>query len=69
MLSILAGCKIPVIEVESGEVQSDSGTYTPGLAGTVCVHEVTDTSFSENFIAVQDSGWHFTGWNSGGRLG
>lgn len=59
----LSGCRLAVIAVQGGEVQSiSSGTC---LAGTVCVNEVTDTSYSESFTAVPDTGWNFLKWNAG----
>jgi hypothetical protein len=63
LVGIIAGCKIAVIVVEGGEVQSTgSGTC---LAGTVCIVEVTDTTFSDTFTAVADEGWYFEKWNTG----
>lgn len=60
---ILSGCKVAVIVVEGGEVQSTgSGTC---LAGDVCINEVTNTSYAETYTAVPDSGWEFVKWNSG----
>ena len=65
----LQGCKVAVIVVEGGEVQSTmSGTCipaNPGVFGSVCIHEVSDTNFSETFTAVPDSGMTFVKWNSG----
>lgn len=61
---VLSGCRLAVISVQGGEVQSiRSGTC---LAGTVCVNEVTDTTYSETFTAVPDTGWSFVKWNTGG---
>ena len=63
LLGILAGCKIAVIVTEGGQVQSTgSGTC---LAGAVCIHEVTDTNYTESFTAVADQSWQFVRWNSG----
>lgn len=63
LLVVLSGCRLAVIAVQGGEVQSiRSGTC---LAGTVCVNEVTDTSYSESFTAVPDTGWNFVKWNPG----
>ena len=62
--SLVVGCKIAVIVVEGGEVQSmGSGTC---LEGTICVHQVNDTNYTETFTAVPNSGWGFVRWNSGG---
>jgi hypothetical protein len=64
VVSIATGCKVAVIVVEGGEVQSTgSGTCA---AGTICIVEVNDTNFSETFTAVPDHGWYFEKWNSGG---
>jgi len=63
---LLSGCKLAVINVEGGEVQSTgSGTC---VAGTVCLIDVADTNFSETFTAVPDEGWYFHKWNQGGRF-
>jgi hypothetical protein len=67
----LSGCKLAVILVEGGEVQSiGSGTCmtspTVPQTGTVCIHEVPDSTYSETFTAVADTGWDFVKWNSGG---
>jgi len=63
---LVSGCKLAVINVEGGEVQSTgSGTC---VAGTVCLVDVADTNFSETFTAVPDEGWYFHKWNQGGRF-
>ena len=65
---LMAGCKLAVIAVEGGEVQSEgSGTC---IAGTVCIVEVTDSNFSEIFTAIPNTGtgWYFQKWNSGDRF-
>ena len=60
---LMAGCKLAVIVVEGGEVQSTgSGTCAEG---TICIVDVTDTNFRETFTAVPGSGWYFQKWNSG----
>lgn len=60
---LVSGCKLAVIVVEGGEVQSTgSGTCA---AGTICIVDVTDPNFSETFTAVPDEGWYFQKWNSG----
>jgi hypothetical protein len=68
---LVASCKLAVILVEGGEVQSiGSGTCitspTVPQTGTVCIHEVADTTYSETFTAVPDTGWEFVKWNTGG---
>jgi hypothetical protein len=62
-LVFVSGCKLAVIVVEGGEVQSLSSGVC--AAGAVCVHEVTDATYSESFTAVADSGWEFVKWSSG----
>jgi hypothetical protein len=64
--AVVAGCKLAVIVVEGGKVQSNgSGTC---MMGFVCIVEVADTSFSEAFRAVPDASWYFHKWNSGNRF-
>lgn len=59
---LVVGCKIAVVVVEGGEVQSTaSGTC---MAGSNCIVKVLDTTFSETFKAVPNEGWYFHGWNS-----
>jgi len=63
---LMVGCKLAVIVVEGGSVQSTgSGTC---VAGTICIVDVTDPNFSETFTAVPATGWYFEKWNSGDRL-
>jgi hypothetical protein len=66
----LSGCKLAVIVVEGGEVQSTaSGTcavISPGVNGNVCIHEITDTSYNETFTAVAGTGFEFDRWSTGG---
>jgi hypothetical protein len=58
-----AGCKLAVIVVEGGEVQStSSGTC---VANAICIVDVTDPNFSETFTAIPGDGWYFMKWNSG----
>lgn len=62
----LIGCKLAVIVVEGGEVQSTaSGTC---VAGMICIVDVNDSNFSETFTAVPDTGWYFQKWNLGDRF-
>jgi hypothetical protein len=62
-VSIAAGCKLALIVVEGGEVESFShGTC---VAGTICTVEVPDTNFYDRFWAKPDEGWYFHKWNSG----
>ncbi len=63
--ALVGGCKLAVIVVEGGEVQSTaSGTCAAGT-GTICVNQVEDTSYSEAFTAIPSPGWKFKKWNSG----
>jgi len=63
---LVAGCKLAVIVVEGGEVQSaGSGTC---IASAICIVDVTDPNFSETFDAVPDKGWYFHKWNYGHRF-
>jgi hypothetical protein len=62
--ALVAGCKIAVIVVEGGKVQSNGSDFC--LEGTVCIVEVTDTNFSESYTAVPHPGWGFVKWNTGG---
>jgi hypothetical protein len=61
--SLVAACKLAVIVVEGGKVESEPGTC---WAGTICVNQVNDTNYHESFLAVAKPGWVFERWNSGG---
>ena len=55
--ALMIGCKLAVIVVEGGEVQStSSGTC---VAGMICIVDVDDAGFSATFTAVPDTGWYF----------
>ena len=59
----ITGCKLAIIVVEGGEVQSEGlGACT---AGSICIIEITDSEFSETFTAIPDTGWYFQKWNTG----
>lgn len=61
---LVAGCKVAVIVVEGGEVQSiGSGTC---FEGEICMVQVNDTNFADAFTAVPAEGWYFEKWNAGG---
>lgn len=64
VLFSLASCKLAVLVVEGGSVQSASGTRNC-LEQEVCVFLVDDTNFTETFTAVPNEGWSFVRWNSG----
>lgn len=61
LASSLAGCKLAVIVVEGGEVQSDS--FSTCFSGAVCIREIDDANYLETLTAVPDPGWVFVGWN------
>ena len=63
VIILMSGCKLAVINVEGGEVQSDGSGACVG--GSICIVEISDTSFSETFMAVPNTGWHLEKWNSG----
>jgi hypothetical protein len=64
--SIMAGCRLAVIATEGGDVGSQgSGTCFEGM---ICITEVPNTNFWDNFEAVPNEGWYFHKWNSGDRF-
>ena len=66
LLSLTSGCKLAVMVGTGGSVASlSSGSCD---SGGVCVHEVTNTSYSETFTALAEPGWHFVKWNEGGNF-
>ena len=65
LVSLLSGCKVAILVVEGGDVESASGTYTC-LEGNICVIEITTTDFNETFIAKPAEGYEFSHWLKGG---
>jgi hypothetical protein len=66
-VALTAGCKLHVIALKGGEVQSPTGAGTC-LEQTICVHDIVDTSFSESFEAVPAFGYEFVKWYSGANF-
>ncbi len=63
MFLTLTGCKLWVVVLEGGEVQSAaSGTCPPG---TVCSHDINDTAYDETFTAVPAAYYEFVKWRDG----
>ncbi|MCR9105489.1 MAG: hypothetical protein NXI15_09375 [Gammaproteobacteria bacterium] len=66
ILVTVASCKLNVISPRGGEVQSvASGTC---LEKTVCVHDISDTTYTETFTAVPAQYFSFVRWNSGANF-
>jgi hypothetical protein len=63
-LLALGGCKLHVIALKGGEVQSPTGAGTC-LENSNCFHDITDTSFTESFEAVPAPGYEFVKWYGG----
>ena len=63
-LLALAGCKLHVIALTGGEVQSPTGAGTC-LEKSNCFHDIADTSFVESFEAVPAPGYVFVKWYGG----
>jgi len=64
-VALVSGCKLAMIVVEGGSVESSTGTRDCA-EGQICLYNITDTTFDEVFTARPKSGWRFTRWNSGG---
>jgi hypothetical protein len=67
LILLTSGCKLAVINIEGGYVDSATGGRDCRGAN-VCLHEVTDDTFVETFTAVPDPLWQFVRWNSGGNF-
>lgn len=61
--ALISGCKLAIIVVEGGEVQSEASDTC--VTGSICIINVDDPYFSETYYAVPDEGWYFHRWNSG----
>ena len=59
---LLSGCKIAAIVVEGGRLYPP---YSRCEAGNICIYEVTDTNFEQQFVAWPDRGWIFDRWQAG----
>ncbi|MFT4520153.1 MAG: hypothetical protein ACI9JM_002553 [Halioglobus sp.] len=64
LCATISGCKIAIVVMEGGHVEAL--TSPDCLNGSVCIVEVTDTTFSEEFTAIPNPGWKFVRWNAGG---
>lgn len=61
MVLVMAGCKLHVIALQGGEVQSvSSGTC---LEHTNCVHDINQVTYNESFTAVPANGYVFVKWH------
>ena len=66
LVMTVSACKLAVIVVEGGEVQSSaSGTC---LTADVCTVPIDSTDFSETFRASPAAGWYFHKWSAGDRF-
>ena len=65
--SMLAGCKLAIVAVEGGDVESTSGLYSC-LEGNNCIIEITSSDFKETFIAKPREGYEFSHWLAGDGL-
>ncbi|MEH6519419.1 MAG: hypothetical protein V7742_22305 [Halioglobus sp.] len=64
--TLMVGCKLAVIVVEGGEVQSRGSGVC--VAGAICIIDVDDPYFYETFMAVPSTDWYFHKWNSGDKF-
>lgn len=64
ILFALSGCKVAITAPENGRVTTASTIHNCNN-GEVCVVEVNDFLFNEEFIAVPDEGYEFRWWQTG----
>ena len=60
----LGGCKLALVVVEGGEIQSESGSFGC-QAGSSCIVQIEDTNFREVFTAIPAPGFEFVKWVAG----
>jgi hypothetical protein len=65
ILGLLSGCKIAVMVVEGGTVQTDYWFGPTCSEGTICIQQINDTNYASNFTAIPKPGWRFVQWNKG----
>lgn len=64
--ALMVGCKLAVIVVEGGEVQSlGHGTC---VGGNICTVDGVGPYFADTFAAVPEEGWYFQRWNKSDRF-
>lgn len=61
---VLSACRIDITTPNGGAVTTESGGYACSVPST-CSVAVSDTGFSETFIAVPIEGHQFIGWKKG----
>jgi hypothetical protein len=62
--SLVAACKLAVMVPSGGDVTSASGTRNCA-GGSLCEHNITDSTFNETFTAVARPGYVFSRWSAG----
>jgi hypothetical protein len=62
--ALVVGCKLAVMVPSGGDVTSSSSTRNC-TGGSLCEHNITDSTFNDSFTAVAKPGYVFTKWNSG----
>lgn len=60
---LLSACKVQIEVPEGGSITTSSGSINCA-AGNVCSFDVTDVNFDEQFIAVPEEGFVFSGWST-----
>ncbi len=63
-LITFTGCKLAVMVPSGGDVTSASNTRNCS-GGSLCEHNITDSTFNESFTAVARPGYVFSKWNTG----
>ena len=64
--ALMVGCKLAVIVVEGGEVQSlGHGTC---VGGNICIVDGVGPYFADTFAAVPEEGWYFQRWNKSDKF-
>jgi cytochrome c5 len=67
IVSLISACKIALVAVEGGDIESTSGRFSCPT-GANCIVEVSSTEFIDTFIAVPSEGYEFSNWLAGDRL-
>ena len=64
LMAVLLGCKVQIEVGTGGHVETKSGAYSCDQ-NSVCMVDIVDYLFFEEFVAVPDEGYAFRGWKPG----
>jgi hypothetical protein len=64
LIGLMTGCKLAIMVPSGGDVTSESQKRNCA-GGSLCEHNITDSTFNESFTAIARPGYVFSKWNKG----